>query len=621
MAAQIAQIPKNPQTCTHLRRLAIVVLLSLHALLLGYGASIHSPTIDEVAHLPAGISHWRFARFELYQVNPPLVRMVAALPVLAADAETPWHSYRDQPGRRTEFIIGNDLIRENGLRSFDLFTWARLACLPFSLVGAWVVYRWSDELFGSSAALGALAIWCLSPTILAHGQLITPDVAATSLGVLCCWRLWHWTERPTWRNTLWFGLALGLTELTKFTWVILVPLVVVLWAIKRLGHRKLANTQESAEPNERPGVWPCSFRFVIAMLLAHQIILLGYAYDRVLEPLKSFEFVSNVLKPDPKIRTGNIFAENWLGEIPVPLPACYVEGIDVQKLEFEREDRMSYLAGEFRYPGWWYYYLYALAIKVPLGFWLIGVLAVVALLLKRGLRVPWRDHVFLLLPAVVILVLVSANTGINRHMRYVLPAFPFVIIWISQIFAAPPKSKLFLAAGAGLLWAAASSLWIYPHSLSYFNELVGGPRHGHEHIINSNIDWGQDLLLLREWVQQHPEAADMDIAYFGGIYAAAAGLEGAAPPPGPETVNLQSEMPRGPQPGWYAVSVNYFYRLYPLNYRTANQNRLVGVQCDYRYFLELEPVETIGYSIYIYHISEEEAAALRERIWADAESG
>ncbi len=619
MTKHIAQIPENAQTRSVLRWIAIVIFVCSHIALLAWSAAIHSPTIDEVAHLPAGISHWKFARFELYQVNPPLVRMVAALPVLAADAETPWQSYRDQPGRRTEFTIGNDFIRENGLRSFRLFTWARWACLPFSLIGAWVVYRWSDELFGKVAALGALAIWCFSPNILAHGQLITPDIAATSLGALCCWRLWHWTERPTWRNTLWFGLALGLVELTKFTWIILVPLALVLWGVKRVGIRQEVDSQR--ERIQEIQGWKRGLRFICGLVVAHQIILLGYAYDRVFEPLGKFQFVSGVLKPDPKIRTGNIFAESWLGEMPVPLPACYVEGIDVQKQEFERDDRMSYLAGEFRYPGWWYYYIYALAIKVPLGYWLIGVLSLLSLIWKRGRAIAWRDHLFLLLPAVVILVLVSANTGINRHMRYVLPAFPFVIVWISQVFSTPLKSKLFLAACAGLLWATLSSLWVFPHSLSYFNESVGGPRHGHEHIINSNIDWGQDLLLLKKWVQEHPEAAEIKIAYFGGIYASAAGLEGKSPPPGPKTVNLHETMPRGPRPGWYAVSVNYFYRLYPLTYRVPNDGRLISAQLDYSYFLELEPVDTIGYSIYIYHISEEEAVALRQRIWADVGSG
>ena len=335
------------------------------------------------------------------------------------------------------------------------------------------------------------------------------------------------------------------------------------------------------------------------------------------QPLGQFEFVSDTLKPDPKVRSGNIFRETWLGQVPVPLPACYVEGIDVQKHEFARADRPSYLAGEYRYPGWWYYYLYALAIKVPLGFWVIGAITIVQCARPKTRLASWRDQLFLLLPAVVVLTLVSSQTGINRHMRYVLPVFPFVLIWISQVFARPTfKGKAFLAACVALLWAACSSLWIYPHSLSYFNEAIGGPRNGHKHLINSNIDWGQDLLLLRDWVNDHPEHANISIAYSGGYHASAAGLTGSPPPAGPKTEQMQPEMPRGPQPGWYAVSVNYFYRLYRMKLLDDQGKIFAAPRCDYSYFLEFEPVETIGYSIYIYRITEEQAQEVRERIWA-----
>ncbi len=599
------------------------MLLVIHASLLAYGGKVHSPTVDEVAHLPAGISHWKFARLDLYKVNPPLVRLVAALPPMALGVETPWHNFSDHPNRRAEFTIGNDLIRANGVRSFQLFMWARWACIPFSLLGGWVVFRWSLQLFGLKSAFAALTMWCVSPNVLAHGQMITPDMAATSLGVFCCWRLWQWTSKPNWPNTLWFALALGLVELTKFTWIILVPLAIVLWAVKRFGASKDADQHASDnEDNEsefrRPGLLGRLARLCLAMLIAHQIILLGYCYDRVFQPLGDFDFVSETLRPNLQAGTGNIFAETWLAEIPVPLPACYVEGIDVQKREFEQTDRPSYLAGEIRYPGWWYYYLYGLAVKVPLGFWIIGAVAGCRLFWRRNettSAATWRDQVFLLLPAILILFLVSSQTGINRHLRYVLPIFPFVFIWISQAFAVPSRRSIMLVvACVALAWATISSLWVYPHSLSYFNEVVGGPSNGHNHLINSNIDWGQDLLLLRKWVQEHPEQHDISIAYFGGMFPSAAELPGEPPPGGPASENLQPDMPRGPQPGWYAVSVNYLYRKFPRTLRTPD-GRFIGVQADYAYFREFEPVETIGYSIRIYHISEAEAQTVRERIW------
>ena len=121
----------------------------------------------------------------------------------------------------------------------------------------------------------------------------------------------------------------------------------------------------------------------------------------------------------------------------------------------------------------------------------------------------------------MILTFVSSQTGINEHMRYVLPIFPFFFIWIGRVrpcllaFNQSFRKNRRMIAGllslASLLWIVSSSLYYYPHSLSYFNELIGGPRNGWKHLANSNIDWGQDLLFLRKWVESHPEAKPLQI--------------------------------------------------------------------------------------------------------------
>ncbi len=161
-------------------KLAVAALLLTHAGLLAWGAWRHSPAFDEVAYLPAGISHWEFGRFDLYCGNPPLVRMVAALPVLAAGAETDWSRYSD----RAEYAVGRSFMDANGQRSFWLFTLARWACIPFSLLGGYVCFRWARELYGAGAGLAALALWCFCPNMIGNGQLMTPDMGATALGFL-----------------------------------------------------------------------------------------------------------------------------------------------------------------------------------------------------------------------------------------------------------------------------------------------------------------------------------------------------------------------------------------------------------------------------------------------------
>ena len=172
-----------------------VACLAVHVCLLAWGAYRHSPTYDEPAHLAAGISHWQSGRFDLYRVNPPLVRMVAALPVMLAGTQTDW--IRRSETLRSEFRVGCDFMRANGKRSFWLVTLARWGCIPFSLLGGVVCFAWARDLYGPSAGVLATGLWCFSPNILAHGQLVTPDVGAAATGLAASYAFWRWLRQAT----------------------------------------------------------------------------------------------------------------------------------------------------------------------------------------------------------------------------------------------------------------------------------------------------------------------------------------------------------------------------------------------------------------------------------------
>ncbi len=233
-----------------------------------------------------------------------------------------------------------------------------------------------------------------------------------------------------------------------------------------------------------------------------------------------------------------------------------------------------------------------------------------------------------LVPGLVILVFVSSQTGFSVHSRYVIPALPFFFIWISKVGrvfercphplplsrkrergeaeARPSRKHRLLPTMVvvALTWSVGSSLWVYPHSLSYFNELVGGPRNGGEHLLDSNIDWGQDLLYLKDWLDRHPDVKLDGLAYYGSYQANLAGIPDVPhPPPSPPSDDFTAKDGRatnqfGPKPGWYAVSVNYLY----------DRSR------QYRYFLKFKPVAMAGYSIYIYHITPDEANRVRREL-------
>jgi hypothetical protein len=619
-------------------------LLTIHAGLLAYGAAVHSPCIDEVGHMAAGLSHWQLGRFDLYHVNPPLVRMVAAVPVLFAQPKTDWSAYSDAPGARSEFPIGRDFITANGERSFWFFTWARWACIPFSLLGGYVCFRWARELYGDWSGLLALTLWCFGPNILANGQMITPDMGATALGVTTAYVFWKWLKQPSWQLAVASGMTLGLALLTKATWIILFGLWPTLWLLWRAagfipavwraaGFIPAVSSQQAIEtkitegnPAARLG-WKQwgnqALQLGAILLLGLYVLNMGYGFEGCLESLGSHQFVSGTLAgPDvPEMgrgASGDRFAGTWLGAIPMPVPRNYLLGIDVQKRDFESHFN-SYLRGEWRKEGWWYYYLYGLTVKVPLGVWALALLAVVFGLFASGYATEWRDELTLLAPAAVVLTLVSAETGFNHHLRYVLPIFPFCFVWMSKAARTFEKKNRIAAVltGAAVAWAVGSSLCVYPHSLSYFNELAGGPANGHSHLVNSNIDWGQDLFYLHDWLKEHPEARPLHLAYFGAFDPEVAGIEFSPPPSIPRSPEEASDLEVGPHPGWYAVSVSL---LRGLKFGVPNGRDGDGLSTlnNYAYFLRFRPFARAGWSIYIYHITPEECAQARQAMGLSA---
>ena len=205
----------------------------------------------------------------------------------------------------------------------------------------------------------------------------------------------------------------------------------------------------------------------------------------------------------------------------------------------------------------------------------------------------------LLSPAVVILAFVSSQTGFSEHMRYVLPIFPFFFVWIGRLAPLVGRRHWLLtgAAAAAFVWSTASSLAIYPHSLSYFNELAGGPLGGPEHLIHSNVDWGQDLFFLKRWLERHPEAKPLKLAYFGYCDPKYLGIDYTAPEPIAGHYNSAAKIP----PGWYAVSVNFVRGLPYFTYRGDGTKVLLS-QDAFAAFQKLTPTALAGYSIYIYHV-------------------
>ena len=275
--------------------------------------------------------------------------------------------------------------------------------------------------------------------------------------------------------------------------------------------------------------------------------------------------------------------------MPVPLPKQFVIGIDTQIIDFEDYRQWSYLAGQWQERGWWYYYVYGLLVKWTHGTQILLLLAVLMSVCWRKFRLS-RDEWILIIPALTVLLAVSSQLEFNMHFRYVLPFVGFALVFIGKVALLIEKG-LFWRVVVSLLitLSAASSLWNYPHSLAYFNELSGGTKNGHKHTLHSAIDWGQDLTYLKQWLVGHPEIELNGLAYFGGFDPSAIGVNSPRPPvdPNASSAAWQDASKIGLQPGWYALSINFLW----------------SADGEYAYFRYLTPVTTVGRTIHVYHIT------------------
>jgi len=531
--------------------------------------------------------------------------MVAALPVLPL-CQTDWSSFHDSPGARTEIGLGRDFIAANGERVRRLFSLARWACIPFSLIGACAVYLWGTTLYGGRAGLFGAALWCCDPNILGHGQLLTNDVAATATGLFAAFTYLNWLRRPSRLSALLAGVCLATCLLVKFTWIVLLPLWPLIWlAWPRLENQGI---ERRGPAGEMPSGRPPLIQLCGVLLVATIGVNLLYLFDGTGTRLGDYRFVSSLLRGSSSSGTvGNRFDGTLIGHIPVPLPAEYVRGFDAQTADCEDFPYDSYLYGRWREKGWWYYYLVASLVKVPLETWcLIGAAAVMhgCPWSRPALRTPWDGGICLFLPPACILIVASAATGFNHHWRYVLPCLGAAFVLAGAACQSAGRLARLLAVGA-VVWSVWESACVYPHGLSYFNSLAGGPAGGHRVLLHSNIDWGQDLFELREWASLNSHARPLHLAYYGEVDPAACGLRS----PDVLVVDGRYARPSPPRfkPGWYAVSVNFLHG-------DATSRMPRGT---YSHLLTRAPDAMCGYSIYIYHLSQRDAdeleAARRKR--------
>ncbi|MCA9000241.1 MAG: glycosyltransferase family 39 protein, partial [Planctomycetaceae bacterium] len=343
-------VDRNPQGLFESKYFAMRYALcvgAIHVVLLVWGSFAHGPGWDEVGHLAAGWSHWKTSRTDLYRVNPPLVRMLATVPLLGKDPKIEFDRNSQYNLGRPEFDDGADLIFKHGNGYLTLLRMARLACLIFAISALWIIWTWSYEMFGASGAMLSVTIWAFSPMVLNNAHLITPDVGAAAVGTCACYTFFWWLKRGTLRLAFLSGLLLGTALLTKFTWLLLAGL----WPVQWFGQRMFGPLPCGNKGYRKPTFGQAALLVAVSWFVFN----LGYGFEGSFERLDRYSFYSSALSGNERPNEGdpilgNRFAGKFLGAMPVPLPRNVLLGVDRQKVDFESK-MPSYLREKWRTHG------------------------------------------------------------------------------------------------------------------------------------------------------------------------------------------------------------------------------------------------------------------------------
>lgn len=507
-----------------------------------------SLTFDEVAYIPSGYSYVVTGDYRLNPEHPPLMKLLAGLALLPLkprlDTGHPSWESRDQWAFGRHFFETSDR---------DVEQLVRVARLPIVLVTVLLVvgaYLFATELYGRRAGMLAAALCAFSPNLLAHGRLVTTDLGHACFVLLSVYTFLRVTRRPTPGRLVVAGIALGLALLTKYTAVLLLGLI-PLWALTVFVFR--APTEALDARWLAPISSPRRRGIVLALVATGAVVLVG-----LLVVTLAYQAPGRV----------DIYFRNF--------------GVLYSNVHL---DRPAYFRGTFHPQGLWYYFAATLLLKVPTAFLILLVIRAGEQLRRREIEL--ETALFVFLPIAMWLSVVSLK-GLEYGIRYVLPLLPFLFVYVSGMVTSPWFQTRRLRAIAAILvtWFVGSSLAAFPHYLPYFNEIAGGPANGIEWLDDSNVDWGQDLPLLRDFLTER-NITDVLFAPMAWYDPAIYGVN--ALPVAPSRLVATLSTP-DPPPGIYAISAHLLTR------SRWNPDALVDPLRD------LEPLAVLGYSIYVFDL-------------------
>jgi len=475
----------------------MLLLLPLQWSCLVWHAYRSSPVHDELGHFYAGLAYWKYGDVQLFNVNPPLIRALGTLPASRSALINDVNETVYKPPARPEFLLGNRLFLEHPSEFQSTIFRGRLIVSVFALLGTVVCFFWGRELSNGLGGLCAAILWGFQPQVLSHGSLITNDVPVAVMMATSAYLFTRWMACRTVPYAIGLGFVFGIALLCKFTSLLLIPLFVIFVILATRKHQ-----------------WKTTFfQSGLCVIVCWLIVCIPYQFAGVTQSLGDFEFISTTLSQDSgpiRSLTGNRFRGTVLDKVPGIVPAQYLQGLDRQQYDFNRQ-LSSYAWGMNQTGSWWWFYLYSMVVKLPLGTWLaitVGLCVTVqrfnACSLSAGIAAT---------SAICVLYVISMKEGIGQQVRYVLPAYPFLFVLVANTFATTSQVPKHAFAWAnvlrglvvlGCLSTLGAALLAAPDWLPFFNQAAGGSLAGYRHLYNDATDWGQSRNDIEIWLRNHP---------------------------------------------------------------------------------------------------------------------
>jgi len=575
-------------------------LLILMFLIAVFSLKGDTRTSDEVPHIAAGYSYLTQQRYWLNPEHPPLVKDLAAIPLLFFNLNFP-------KDKLQEDITGWDFLYHSGNNPDQIIFWARIPMIFVLIFLGWFVFRWTRELVGNLPALLVLFLFSFSPNFLAHGGLVTTDVGATLGFVLAIYFYLKFLKNPTIKNTILSGISLGAALLLKFFDTLLIPFFGFIFLIFIFLRLKEINWKDYFKKILFIGLIAVSVIWLI-----YQFHLFNYSQEEQLSDIKSY------LSYYPNTTFFNNITL-WLVQIPILRPfAQYLFGfIIIYSKVVTAYAWPTYLLGLITNHGFVYYFPVLYLIKNPLALHFLTLIAFLTawrFLEIKSLKEWLNDHFteFSITTFIIIYLIIAISSKSNIGIRHILPTFPFIYIlvsigiknWIDRTKTPNVKKIAVFSVIILLAWYGVSSIVSFPYYLSYFNELAGGPKGGYKYVVDSNVDAGQDLLRLVKWVEKQG-INKIYIDYFSDDWRTGKSItqyylgEKAIPWYGSSIwayswYSQPGEFPRG---NYLAVSATLLQ-----TDRGIPRDDYQGYWGYYNWLNNYRPIAQIGTSIFVYYI-------------------